>query len=164
MTDYWQYKAVHYWMNIVRNKRAFCTSADFFRMVAAVLPRERGISALWERVPREVLHELQNCADLYRERLNLNGDYARIWFVLWNNQPTREAVREMLLEAAEDWLYAAERGGVGNVPASPPGAQEEADLCVQKGLLFPPDPYVLPEERSQFVQLATSQPYLLHPY
>jgi len=155
MTDYGQYKAVHYWMNIVRNKRAFCTSAGFFRMVAVVLPRERGISALWERLSREVLHELQNSADPYRERLDLNGDYARIWFVLWNNQPTREAVREMLLEAAQDWLCAAERGGIDNVPALPLGAQEEADLCVQHGLLVPPDPYVLPEEREQVLKMAT---------
>jgi len=155
MIDYWEYKAVHYWMNIVRNKRAFCTSADFFRMVGVVMPRERGIPLLWERLPREVLHELQNSTDPYRERLDLNGDYERIWFVLWNNQPTREAVREMLLEAAQDWLYAAERGGIGNVPASPHGAQEEVDLCAQRGLLVPPDPYVLPEEREQVLKMAT---------
>jgi len=153
MIGYWEYKAVHYWMNIVRNKRAFCTSADFFRMVDVVLPRERGISALWERLP-EALHELQNSADNYRERLDLNGEYARIWFVLWNNQPTREAVREILRQAAQDWLYAAERGGIDNVPASLLGAQEEADLCVRRGLLVPPDPYVLPEEREQVLKLA----------
>ena len=153
--DYLQYKAVHYWMNIVRNKLAFCTSADFFRTVETVLSRERGIPVLWERIPHEAMHGLLNSTDSYHERLDLNGDYARIWFVLWNNPATREAVREILREAAQDWLYAAERDGIGNVPASPLGAHEEADLCVRRGLLFPPNPYVLPEERELFLKLAT---------
>ena len=155
MTGYLQYKAVHYWMNIVRNKQSFCTSADFFRTVEILLPRERGIATLWEKVPRDAMHDLLNSTDSYRERLDLNGDYARIWFVLWNNPPTRETAREILLETAQNRRYAAERGGVGNRSATPLEAREEVDLCVQRGLLFSPDPYVLPEERELFLKLAT---------
>ena len=38
MMDYWQYKTVHYWANVVRNKQAFCMNADFFKTAEVVLP------------------------------------------------------------------------------------------------------------------------------
>ena len=62
MMDYWQYKTVHYWANVVRNKQAFCMSADFFKTAEVVLPREH---------PRGFAHsgaKLARCGRARRDR------------------------------------------------------------------------------------------------
>ena len=156
MKDYWQYKTVHYWANVVRNKQAFCMNADFFKTAEVVLPREVGIAKIWEVIPPETLHWMQTRTEPYERQLDLQGDYAMIWLNLWNHTPIRETIREVLLTAARNWLAVAERGGIGPSVGPVLSPRQEAEICVRKGLLNPPDPILLPEAVEEFYKLATT--------
>ena len=79
-----------------------------------------------------------------------------IWLNLWNHTPIRETIREVLLTAARNWLAVAERGGIGPSGGPVLSPRQEAQICVQKGLLNPPAPILLPEAVEEFYKLATS--------
>ena len=66
----------------------------------------------------------------------------------------RESIREVLLAAARNWLAVAERGGIGPSGGPVLSPRQEAEICVRKGLLNPPDPILLPEAVEEFYKLA----------
>jgi len=154
MVDYWHYKSVLYWSNVVKGKQTFCLNPMFFKTAEAVMGREELVEAVWNRIPPDVLHELQTVSETYRHRLDFNEPQEEILLVLWNANATRGVVREILLERALAWLSGAEREGVGVGPDPWPGAAVEAALCVDRGLLVPPGPCEDKEELRSFLNLA----------
>lgn len=154
MVDYWHYRSVLYWSNVVRGKQTFCLDSRFFSTAGTVVGRDELVRIVKERIPAETLHELQTLSEVYKHRLDFNESEEKILLSLWNASPAREAVREILLERAQIWLEGARGEGVGQGPVPWPGAAVEAALCVDHGVLFPPSPCVGPEEKRAFLVLA----------
>lgn len=138
MIDYWQYKAVHYWLNTVKNRRAYCLDAEFFRPAVTVIAREEAVRRIWALLPKELLHVLQTRDEPYLDRLDFSASLESIIQVLWNHAPCRETVRGLLLQAAHEWLATAERGGIAEVPSERIAPSDEVEICVRKNLLVPP--------------------------
>ena len=68
MVDYWQYKAVHYWANVISRKRTFCLDEGFFKVAEVLCEKERIIELIRGEMTEELLHEMQNESVSYRPK------------------------------------------------------------------------------------------------
>lgn len=157
MVNYWHYKAVHYWANVLTRKRTFCLDAGFFRIVETFCVKDWLVELIRGEMPETLLHEMQNESVSYRPKLDFGSDIASILTALWNNASCRDDLRRLLLKVAMDWFERSERDGIADsgLPSSV-GVRKEVEMCIEKGLLVPscgPDSVA---ERGLFVKLASS--------
>lgn len=156
MVDYWQYKAVHYWANVISRKRTFCLDEGFFKVAEVLCDKERLIELIRGEMTEELLHEMQNESVSYRPKLDFSSGRASILNTLWNNGSSRDGVRQLLLKVVMEWFAKCEREGVGEsgLPA-PVGVRKEVEMCIEKGLLIPSCGPDSPAERQLFIKLAS---------
>ena len=156
MVDYWQYKAVHYWTNVISRKRTFCLDEGFFKVAELHCDTEWRVEMIRGEMTEELLHEMQNESVSYRPKLDFTSGSASILNALWNNGSSRDGVRRLLLKVAMEWFAKCEREGVGEsgLPA-PVGVRKEVVMCIEKGLLIPSCGPDSPAERQLFIKLAS---------
>ena len=155
MVDYWHYKAVHYWTNVIKRKRTFCLDARFFGIVETFCEKAWLIELIRAEMPEALLHEMQNESVSYRPKLDFESDVADMLNTLWNNGACRDDLRRLLLKVALDWFAKSEREGIGGSGlSSPVGVRKEVEMCIEKGLLVPSCGPDSPPERELFVRMA----------
>lgn len=160
MVDYWQYKAVHYWTNVISRKRTFCLDEGFFKVAEILCDKEWLVEMIRGEMTEELLHEMQNESVSYRPKLDFSSGSASILNALWNNGSSRDGVRRLLLKVAMEWFAKCEREGVGEsgLPA-PVGVRKEVEMCIEKGLLVPSCGPDSSAEREMFVRMALGNRY-----
>ena len=156
MVGYLRYRAVWYWLNVIRRRESYCMNAAFFFTARIFLTREELVALIRQRIDDGLLRRLQETSQPpYRSRLEFDGGIEDILCAIWNTLTTRAQLREILISAAGQWLaQAAEEGVEPTVPSA--DAEQEIEECMSEGLLVPPTACDMPDERAAFVKVAAT--------
>lgn len=154
MIGYLRYRSVLYWMNAVKNREPFCMNPAFFATAETVISRDEAIAVIRNAIPDGTLLWLQTHDDSHGKRLDFASRMQDVLCTVWNHEPSREALRGVLLTAARKWLTLAESEGVEAVPSHPEDARSEILQCIESGLLTPPVSRMSGGEMEMFVRQA----------
>ncbi len=154
MVGYLRYRAVLYWMNIVRRRESYCMNPAFFSTAETILSRDETLSLLRETIPEDILSWLQTNPAPNVRHLDFSSSVPDILCTVWNHTPCRETLRNVLLDAAHRWLAISESEGIEAAPENPLEARAEIAKCIDDGLIVPPGACSSDDEMTIFVQQA----------